>query len=293
MQQPGLKPSLPKSSSRRATSIAGQLSMFDLVTWADTNNVTFSLALADGVSLSVTPAGQTINLCGPEAAPASPFPLPASAKVSPTPATSGQSGENLSASDILQRSLESRLRARLHGSDLCEVIWKPWTTPWGQCLSKPRARVRTTFGTASGSWPTPTTRDHKDGSYCPNVPVNGLLGRMVWSTPRANEGTGAKIPPGRQGGMSLKAMAATWVTPTANEASRGNKPPRPHDTGIPLTQQVASIGSQAQTEKRGALNPEFVCWLMGFPAAWVSCGVSGMQSIPGRQRRSSGRPEKP
>lgn len=31
-------------------------------------------------------------------------------------------------------------------------------------------------------WPTPTTRDHKDGSFCPNVPVNALLGRAVWST---------------------------------------------------------------------------------------------------------------
>ncbi|BCZ76034.1 hypothetical protein [Komagataeibacter phage phiKX1] len=29
-------------------------------------------------------------------------------------------------------------------------------------------------------WPTPTTRDHKDGSECPNVPTNSLLGREVW-----------------------------------------------------------------------------------------------------------------
>ncbi len=27
---------------------------------------------------------------------------------------------------------------------------------------------------------TPTTRDWKDGGYQANVPVNGLLGRMVW-----------------------------------------------------------------------------------------------------------------
>ncbi len=29
-------------------------------------------------------------------------------------------------------------------------------------------------------WPTPTTRDHKDGQECPNVPTNSLLGREVW-----------------------------------------------------------------------------------------------------------------
>ena len=32
------------------------------------------------------------------------------------------------------------------------------------------------------TWPTPTTRDHKDGQECPNVPINSLLGREVWLT---------------------------------------------------------------------------------------------------------------
>ena len=32
------------------------------------------------------------------------------------------------------------------------------------------------------AWPTPTTRDHKDGSRCDNVPENSLLGRAVWQT---------------------------------------------------------------------------------------------------------------
>jgi hypothetical protein len=31
-------------------------------------------------------------------------------------------------------------------------------------------------------WPTPTTRDHKDGAECPNVPLNALLGRVAWLT---------------------------------------------------------------------------------------------------------------
>lgn len=30
------------------------------------------------------------------------------------------------------------------------------------------------------AWPTPTTRDWKDGSECFNVPTNSLLGRVVW-----------------------------------------------------------------------------------------------------------------
>jgi hypothetical protein len=30
------------------------------------------------------------------------------------------------------------------------------------------------------AWPTPTTRDHKDGKECLNVPTSSLLGREVW-----------------------------------------------------------------------------------------------------------------
>lgn len=29
-------------------------------------------------------------------------------------------------------------------------------------------------------WATPTVRDHKDGRECVNVPINSLLGRVVW-----------------------------------------------------------------------------------------------------------------
>lgn len=47
----------------------------------------------------------------------------------------------------------------------------------------PNAAKRPLLAEAVKMWPTPTTRDWKDGSYCPNVPVNGLLGRAVWATP--------------------------------------------------------------------------------------------------------------
>ena len=33
-----------------------------------------------------------------------------------------------------------------------------------------------------------------------------------------------------------------WVSPTAQDGARGSLPPRPHDTGIPLSQQVALTG---------------------------------------------------
>ena len=114
----------------------------------------------------------------------------------------------------------------------------------------------------SASWPTPTSRDGKDGSYTPNVPLNGLLGRMVWSTPRASDGE--KGSPQQSFGAGGTPLPAQAFGTTQNSAS-------------------------AQTEKRGALNPEFVFWLMGFPAEWVSCALAAMASFRKSRPKSSPR----
>lgn len=41
-------------------------------------------------------------------------------------------------------------------------------------------------------WATPTARDWKDGSDCPNVPVNCLLGRQVWGSGPLASGSSAE-----------------------------------------------------------------------------------------------------
>jgi hypothetical protein len=89
-----------------------------------------------------------------------------------------------------------------------------------------------------------------------------------------------------------------WLTPSANEDA----------AGLPGSKMQVMLGSQAklvdlngrdsgmtvplshaETEKPAALAPEFACWLMGFPAAWVSCGVLAMQSFRKLPRNSSKR----
>jgi len=360
---------------------------------------------------------------------------------SQTRAISGPPGGPLSPSDVLQSCLVNRLRVHLRGSDLCEVIWKPWAAPWQQSLSRPRARARTISATDTGLWQamvsddaldrekgklnsrgepklsaqaitaspratpaardwrsdrsqrtseeiygtkgrplprqaieslplgtsvstrsTPTSRDHKDGQPNPNVPVNGLLGRQVWPTPTSlakatenyNEaGTSAGLEAIRR-----HALAATWRSPNLVDAKGGERvdpemgqvqlchqvkqatwptpcamevdtPPEvvvarkkrlTESTGVhrgpalPLGAMVqpvalcqsataksnqdspsmakwpssvaASIGSSAPTEKRGALNPEFVCWLMGYPAAWLFAAPSS-KAAP-RYRKNTG-----
>jgi len=79
-------------------------------------------------------------------------------------------------------------------------------------------------------WPTPASRDWKDGSAeaCKNVPVNHLLGRAVhrWPTPQADD--------------------ASNVFPKENRRET----------------LVKKVGG-------GQLNPNWVEWLMGFPVGWT------------------------
>lgn len=79
---------------------------------------------------------------------------------------------------------------RISASD-CSLERSGWTTPQAHDTSGRSTGQKAKHGTKHGcaclvrdvelaGWPTPTTRDHKDGSECPNVQTNSLLGREVW-----------------------------------------------------------------------------------------------------------------
>jgi len=132
---------------------------FEVMTCGDLPNATSSPALVDGASLYAAPDGPTTDLFGQALAHANPEASRASKKGSTTRVTYGHAGDLLSPSDLLQRSLENRLRVGLTGSVSCEVIWSRWDTPWGACRLKPRARARTISGIDIGLWPTVVASD--------------------------------------------------------------------------------------------------------------------------------------
>ena len=208
-----------------------------------------------------------------EAIPASPSPTPGSKEATKILAISGRRcAELLAKSDPLGCLLKMLLVTSPWASTKCLLTWKPTATPGGRLLFRLVPKTLRTSDSDSGSWlatatatanqlcpsmqkwkgcreiwPTPTSRDWKDGTAeaCRNVPANGLLGREVhlWGTPNSHPRT---------------------FTPRQQT--------RPNDEKYQLANQVG-----------GSLNPAWVEWLMGFPPGWTDLKPSEMPS----SRRSS------
>ena len=166
-------------------------------------SATSSPASRAGRSRSVSRDGQASAPCGPAPAPANRSARRGNGKARRTPATSGPSSSASSPSAVLQRSLESRLRAAtdVNGSLECVLTWKHWDMPSGPPICALRARARRTSDSVySGSLATHPTPTSQHGN------AQDTLNRT----------------PGQTGGLTLAGSARLACHPTPDSSHHGN-----------------------------------------------------------------------
>jgi hypothetical protein len=108
-------------------------------------------------------------------------------------------------------------------------------------------------------------------------------------------------------GLMREADKANWSTPRASDGEKGGPNMSFGAGGQPLPAQMhqaimgagtaaigpAPTGSPATTAKRGAPNPVFAFWLMGFPDEWTSGAWEAMQLFRLKPQKSSRRSSRP
>ena len=237
----------------------------------DSHNATSLQVSEDGQEPCSLRGGVQTDLFGREALPANHSQQQGKEREKMTSDTSGLSSLISSESANLQQSLVNKLQqlSDMDGSMIYKTTLKRKVTPAGQSYYHLAASARITKGTDYSSWPTPSTRDHK-GGYKGGRIRNGKISTDT---------------------LDVAAQLTPWATPTATDPKRGTKPPRPQDTGIPLTQQVSGLThkpSIAETESTvpSQLNPRFSLWLMGYPIEWACSGERVTPLSRKRQRKS-------
>ena len=270
--------------------------------------------------------GGAIGRSGPAVVRASRSAMLDREKEPPTNDIYGLSSTVLSPSVVLQRSLASRLRARMaeFGSLEYDLTWKMWGMPLGPPICALRASGRRTSDSGCSGWPSPDTTMGPHGSRGVSSNPNHQSAKNLlavarlagWPTASARDwknGQASDVTMSRNARPldEVAAQLVGWATPRSvqrghstgnpvrafDKRSRiedqvylaGGATPRANKWGEPDSHGKTAFGSPASTENRGALNPAHSRWLMGFPPEWDDCAAMVTPSSR-RSRPSSSSP---
>lgn len=217
-----------------------------------TTNAISSPESADGLSPCDGPDSKTPEESGPAPVPVSRFRALEKDRDTPTSGTCGPLFTASSPSAVLQRSLESKLRARMdvNGSPEFALTWKTWDMPAGEPICALRASERRTAGKGcigeQGAWMTPKAHD---GEFSTPRTTGRPMHRSThlqtqtlavltdkdpsltgWRSPQASDGEGGvmEIRPDCAGKYKLldEAELVGWPTPQANKNTKNSKDPQ-------------------------------------------------------------------
>ena len=263
----------------------------------DLFNVIFSRDSVAGATPCALPDGPRIDLFGRAVAPASLSAPLVPGGALPTSAISGLSGSTLSASADLTLSLVNRLKQRLttDGSTLFNLTWKEKVTPAGRLVCRLAASGHRTSDSDSGSWPTTLASDSRGSAGVGKRELPNAVKWIGWPTTSTRDHKG-----GYRGGrmrdgkistdtLDVAAQLAAWQTPKATEVIRSEEFLRGRTSLSPLeclTSGRTVIGSPAETENTGQLNPAHSRWLMGLPPEWDACAPTATPSSRKQRKRS-------
>ena len=160
-------------------------------------------------------------------------------------------------------------------SRLCTLTWTQRVTKRSRRLYfRLLPSVPHIDGIASGFLPTPdtTTGAPNKGSNKRNGPKSLIEAARLWPTPMVADADGGRTSKGakrpNEGGLS--SAVKLWSTPTVRDAESLAKASRGAGSLAKGNQLVEPLVVQVG----GTLNPEWVEWLMGFPAGWTDLGDS-------------------
>jgi hypothetical protein len=292
------------------------------LTYATSPNCISLPAPGSGPRPRELPDGATTGQSLPLPARASRSARPAKAKVSMIQGTYGRTYFDSSAPSGPTSLWASRLAARLAtvGSTECALIWRQKTTPAKRLIYRLSPSMLHSNGPGSTGSPWPTRNGEREmarrtapsasdgtrgGTITENMTGQSLAQqintqRSPWPAPTVADVTGGRATRSgdRKDELLLNGLmreTAPWAIPTArdwrSDRSQKSSEEMYGTKGRPLSRQITetadrlgptTTGSNAPMEKRGAPNPIFACWLMG----WSDELIAGVLRVTQLSRRS-------